>query len=324
MPPPYLGLDFGGSGTRAALVGGDGRLLARGVGPTGLSGGGAAGRRHLARALNAALAGIAPRVGDQPCSVFVGTRGLSIPGRREAIVLELHTRFANAEINVSNDAFIALWGALAGREGVAVLAGSGSIALARAQDGREGRAGGWGYLLGDEGSGYWLGREALAAYMRTLEGRDATGALAELVSREIKCASVPATIAWLYAGDQQVARLAELAPLVTQASSRGDPFAGGLLRRAGAALADLAAAAARQVWPVVLPEGLLVAGCGGVWLAGDGLVSPFVSALAERLPGARYVAPALSPVGGAILLAMGADRHPIDRHVLDNLREARL
>ena len=324
MPPPYLGLDLGGSGTRAALVGEDGRLLARGVGPTGLTGGGAAGRRHLARALNATLAAIAQLVGDQSCSVFAGARGLSVPGRRESLMLELSTRFPNADVHESNDAVIALWGALAGREGVAVLSGSGSIALARSDDGREGRAGGWGYLLGDEGSGYWLGREALAAYLRALERREAAGALAELVASEINTRSVPETIAWLYAGNQQVVRVAALAPLVTQAAARGDPVAVGTMRRAGQALADLVAAAARRVWPSVLPEGLRVACCGGVWSAGDALAAPFASALAERLPGARCTPPALSPVGGALLLAMGADQHAIAPGMLDNLREARL
>src|SRR5207237_10017789 len=128
------------------------------------------------------LASIAPRVGAERCSVFAGTRGLSIPGRRESLMLELSTRFAGAEVRVSNDALIALWGALAGRQGVAVLAGTGSIALARSEDGREGRAGGWGYLLGDEGSGYWLGREAIAAYLHVLEARqDAPGVFARLV-----------------------------------------------------------------------------------------------------------------------------------------------
>ncbi len=207
---------------------------------------------------------------------------------------------------------------------MASWSGSGSIALARSDDGREGRAGGWGYLLGDEGSGYWLGREALAAYLRALEGREATGALAELVAGEINSRSVPETIAWLYAGDQQVVRVAALAPLVTRATARGDAVAVGTMRRAGQALADLATAAARQVWPAVLPEGLRVACCGGVWSAGDALAAPFASALSEWLPGARCTAPALSPVGGAVLLAMGADQHPIGPGVLDNLREASL
>ena len=111
----YVGLDLGGSGTRASLVDADGRLLASGTAPTGLQGAGAAGRRHLSRAPDAALASIVPQASGERCKIFAGTRGLSIPGRRETLVLELSNRFPAAEVRVSNDALIALWGALAGR-----------------------------------------------------------------------------------------------------------------------------------------------------------------------------------------------------------------
>jgi N-acetylglucosamine kinase-like BadF-type ATPase len=318
----YVGLDLGGSGTRAALVDADGRLLASGTAQTGLLGAGAAGRRHLARALDAALASIAPRVGPERCSVFAGTRGLSIPGRRESLMLELSTRFSDAEVRVSNDALIALWGALAGRQGVAVLAGTGSIALARSEDGREGRAGGWGHLLGDEGSGYWLGREALAAYLRTIEGRETEGALSSILGSAVGQRSVTDAIAWLHSGDQQVTRLAALAPLVSQAAQAGDNTALDILRRAGQALADQAAAAARQVWDASPPRDLPVARCGGIWSAGPPLSEPFALSLRTHLPEARMTQPRLPPVGGAVLLAMGADRRALPSSIPDKLTEA--
>jgi len=318
----YVGLDLGGSGTRAALVDADGRLLASGTAQTGLVGAGAAGRRHLARALDAALASIAPRVGAERCSVFAGTRGLSIPGRRESLMLQLSTRFAGAEVRVSNDALIALWGALAGRQGVAVLAGTGSIALARSEDGREGRAGGWGHLLGDEGSGYWLGREALAAYLRTVEGREQEGALSTLVGSAVGQRSVTDAIAWLHSGDQQVTRVAALAPLVSEAAQAGDHTALDILRRAGQALADQAGAAARQVWDASPPQDLPVACCGGIWSAGPPLSEPFAFSLRAHLPEARITQPRLPPVGGAVLLAMGADRRALPSSIPDKLTEA--
>ena len=318
----YVGLDLGGSGTRAALVDADGRLLASGTAKTGLLGVGAAGRRHLARALDAALASIAPRVGGEPCSVFAGTRGLSVPGRRESLMLELTNRFSGAEVRVSNDALIALWGALAGRQGVAVLAGTGSIALARSENGREGRAGGWGHMLGDEGSGYWLGREALAEYLRTVEGREAEGALSNLVGAAVGRRSVTDTIAWLHSGDQQVTRLAALAPLVSEAADAGDSVALDILRRAGEALADLARGAARQVWGSSPPRDLQVACCGGIWSAGPPLSDPFAASLRAQLPEARITPSRLPPVGGAVLLAMGADRRALPSNIADKLTNA--
>ena len=101
-------------------------------------------------------------------------------------------------------------GGLAGREGVAVLAGTGSIALARSADGREARSGGWGYLLGDEGGAYWLGRQAITAYLRWLEGRGPAGVLVDLVQEAVgrRVRTVAEVIAWLSAAASHVPRRA--------------------------------------------------------------------------------------------------------------------
>jgi N-acetylglucosamine kinase-like BadF-type ATPase len=319
MAPLYVGLDLGGSGTRAALADAEGSVLATGKGgPSGIAAS-AAGRRLLARSLDSALAPIATRVGMSPCVVHAGTRGLSLPGRRDTLLLELGTRFSDAEIHVSNDALIALWGGLAGGPGVAVLAGTGSIALARSADGREGRAGGWGYLLGDEGSGYWLGREAIAAYLQVLEGRRPAGPLAARIASATRARTVPEGIAWVNSGDNPVARLAGLAPLVAEAVDAGDEGASEILSRAGRALADLAAAAVAQIWPNGAADPVHVACCGGVWAAGAALTTPFREALADRLPGGTIAPPLLPPVAGAIVLAM--QKRP-GAAVLDNLIRA--
>jgi N-acetylglucosamine kinase-like BadF-type ATPase len=322
--PLFVGIDLGGSGTRAALVDAEGNLLATGQGISSGHLSGAAGRRQLGRALDGALASIAPLIAREQCVIHAGTRGLSIPGRRESLSLELSMRFPTAQAHISNDALIALWGGLAGRAGVAVLAGTGSIALARSSDGREGRAGGWGYLLGDEGSGYWLGREAIAVLLRALEGRDSTGALVDLVraapGRGVQ--SVPAVIAWVNSGSGQVMRLASLAPLVAQAADAGDPLAAEILCRGARALAEITAAAARQVWPNASLDPLDVACCGGVWAAGPRLMDHFAAALADMLPGSRPTPALLPPVGGAVLLAMGSATRPLAGHAVERVIQA--
>lgn len=314
----FVGLDLGGSGTRAALADPDGNLLALGRGPTGLLGGsGAAGNRQLARALDAALAPIAARITNAETSVVAGTRGLSIPGRRARLELELTMRFPRARVRVSNDAHIASWGGLAGQAGVVVVAGSGSIALARTADGREGRAGGWGYLLGDEGSGFWIGREAILSYLRQLEGRSPAGELNNLIASTIKCSRAIDVLSWFYAGQDQVERLASLAPLVSRAADAGDGVARDILSRAGSALAEIAAAAARQVLEDLAVQ---VVSAGGVWAAGATLDDAFSRRLAETLPDATRIPPRLPPLGGAVLLAMGADDAPLAPSVVANLR----
>jgi N-acetylglucosamine kinase-like BadF-type ATPase len=322
MPRLFVGIDLGGSGTRAALADAEGSLLASGRGPAVGHKSGSAGRRSLGRALDAALAPIGQAIVAEACVIHAGATGLSIPGRREALHLELTSRFPRAQVQVSNDALIALWGGLAGREGVAVLAGTGSIALARSADGREARAGGWGYLLGDEGGGQWLGRGALSLYLQVLEGRVGPSTLTELVGGAVAALTVSDVLGWFYGGSDQVTRLAALAPLVARAAEAGDQSADDMLCRASEALSELVVSAARQLWPAVVPEPLNVACCGGVWQAGRVLAAPFAAALAARLTSAAVRPALLPPAAGAILLAMRADERPISPELVHLLVEA--
>src|SRR5437660_7254985 len=98
MAALYIGLDLGGSGTRAALVDASGDVLGFGVGPPLGHLAGAAGRRRVARSLTTALAGITPLVRDATAVVWAGTTGLSLPGRRDMLALELTTRFPDARV----------------------------------------------------------------------------------------------------------------------------------------------------------------------------------------------------------------------------------
>jgi N-acetylglucosamine kinase-like BadF-type ATPase len=175
-------------------------------------------------------------------------------------------------------------------------------------------------LLGDEGSGYWIGREALLHYLRCLEGRQPPGRLADLLASAAHQSSVVDVLSWFYAGHDQVERLAALAPLVSEAALADDPEAAAILRRAGEALADLAATAAHQVWGTTLPGGLRVVGGGGVWAAGALLEAAFEARLSMVAPGAQRNPPRLPPVGGALLLAMGAHTSPLPPDVVDQIR----
>jgi glucosamine kinase len=318
----YVGIDAGGTGTRAAVAAADGMLLA--IGEEGSSGtdGGADGQRLLRNRLAWVLEPLEAQTRSRRCVVHLGMRGLSVTDRRAAALAELHQRLPQARLEVTNDAAIALAGGLAGQEGVAVLAGTGSIAFARRGDGKEFRAGGFGYLLGDEGGGYWLGREALAASLRSLEGRGPATTLGNRLRRTLGVQSVADMVGWLYRGHDQVPRLARLAPQVARAASGGDAVAVDLVTRAAHALAELASSAARLAWSDAPPDPLLVVRCGGIWSIGPLLIEPFERELTERLPSARGVSPRLPPVGGAILLAMTADRGPVGDDVVNTLAEA--
>ena len=316
MAPHYIGIDAGGSGTRAALATASGNVLAMGFGgPSGVLGGPTGARQLrtvLADALNALQA-------PDHVVVHVGLRGTSIRSRSAAALAELHSHFPERPISISNDAVIAQWAALAGQHGVAVLAGTGSIALARDAFGHEARSGGYGYLVSDDGGAFWIGREAITACLQAFDGLGPRTALTSAVLEHTRQRAVPDLVAWLYRGRQPVERVAALAPVVSQTANLHDAVARAILERAGAALADLAWAAARQLWPTTPPDPLEVARCGGVWSAGAPLLDAFEDKLSARLPSARSIAPRLPPVGGALLLALRADGVTIDDGVVESL-----
>ena len=198
----------------------------------------------------------------------------------------------------SADYEIALVGALGKRRGVLVLAGTGSLAYGVNTRGRSALAGGWGYLLGDEGSGYWLGLEGLRAVVRASDGRGPATALSGMLLRELDLVEPRNLIPWLYRADApRTPEIARLAGEVLAAAERGDAVASQLISRAADELAQAARAVTRAL-RMRRPE---IAFAGGL-LSAD---NPLSAALCARLklparPVARY-----APVIGAVLLARG-------------------
>ncbi len=303
----YVGIDAGGSGTRAALARADGEVLGLGQGGPSNHLTGEAGRQRLQAALASAIGPLVPLVDDAECVVHAGITGVSIPGKREAVIAAIAALLPRALASISHDASAAVVGALAGRDGIGVLAGTGAIALARTADGREARAGGYGYLLSDEGAAFGIAQRAVADVMRAVDGRGPATQLGELFRQHLGLDDVRHLPGWLYAAPDPVERLAPLAPLVASAARQGDQVAVIIFEQAGSALADVAAAAARILWSSSVPHGLPVATCGGVWKAGAVLRDPFERALRRQLPDPTITVPAMSPIAGAVLLAMRAD-----------------
>ncbi|HEX5726012.1 MAG TPA: BadF/BadG/BcrA/BcrD ATPase family protein, partial [Longimicrobiaceae bacterium] len=167
----FAGVD--GGGTRSTLVLADehGRELARRVGPSGL----VDPRRPtatagmLARLLRAALR--TARVSERPAALVAGLAGVGNQAEREQVQEALVASAVAERVQVRTDGEIALEGALGGGAGILLIAGTGSVAYGRGEDGRLERCGGWGMVVGDEGSGWALGRAGLAAALRAADGR---------------------------------------------------------------------------------------------------------------------------------------------------------
>src|ERR1044071_8216827 len=163
----FLGVDGGASKTAALVIDDSGKSLGSGVaGPSNhLRVGIETAARNIERAVNKAL--VAADVASREIHwAYCGIAGADHPAHRQEVVDSLSIFFPRGNFTVDNDARIALTGAIGFRAGVGVIAGPGSVAFGRNDDGDEWRAGGWGPILGDEGSGYFIARGGMSAILR--------------------------------------------------------------------------------------------------------------------------------------------------------------
>ncbi|KQT65771.1 MULTISPECIES: N-acetylglucosamine kinase [unclassified Aureimonas] len=196
---------------------------------------------------------------------------------------------------VDNDVRIAFDGALAGAGGVLLLAGTGSMAWASGggPDAPQVRVGGWGEAFGDEGSAFWIGREALGLATRALDGRSDALPFAEALIGSLDLAPHE-IMPWASSLQNRRASFAALARYVSALCEAGDPDAARLIEAAAAHLAAHATAAWRQV---DADRPMIWTYAGGVF------ASPTFLAAVTRHLGRPPVPPRLPPVGGALLRA---------------------
>jgi len=250
----------------------------------------------------AALADLLAQLPIDPGHLFdaacAGSAGSNVPGAREFLADRLTPLTRSGIVVIVNDAMLVLPAAGLGA-GVGVICGTGSIAVGT-WAGREARAGGFGYLLGDEGSGYWIARAALRAL---LDRRDRGVPVGEL-GRQLLAATGASDIDALHRmfyDFPHPRRWARHAPLVLDSD---DPAAPLITAEAARALANLAASAARRLdAPTGLP-GVL----GGGLMGHPALRAAATGAIGEALPGSDVRALTEPPVAGAVRLADGAAR----------------
>ncbi len=296
-PRFLVGIDGGGSTVRVAVATPTLDVAAQSEG--GAANPSAIGREAAAESIRGTLraaldaAGVAPR---QVAAVGIGVAGAAASHSAEWLREVVRAVTPGALIVPSADYEIALVGALGRRRGVLVLAGTGSFAYGVNQRGRSKLVGGWGYLLGDEGSGGWLGLEGLRAVVRAADGRGPATVLTDRLLRELNLSDARDLIPWLYRVDEpRTPAIARLAGHVLDAAEAGDAVARSLVARA----ADELAQAANAVIRALNMRHPAIAFAGGL-LSAD---NPLSAALCARLdlparPVAQY-----PPVMGAVLLA---------------------
>lgn len=300
-----FGLDSGGSKTVAVLATGEGRVLDVWHGPGFDPMAGEDWTGELERAVTTLRAGrsLAASVFGLSCHGEIP----SVSAHQQAVV----ARHVSTPHLVLNDVEVACDAAFAGRDGVLLLAGTGSMAWAKA-GGRSLRFGGWGETFGDEGSAFWIGREALSLATRLLDGRltDETGSGSAFAQAILAACGVAADglIDWAFERQGHRARLASLARTVSGLAEAGNGQARHLLETAADRLVEHVFAARRALGQ---PD-LAWSYAGGVFR------SPALLSAAAKRAGAP-LKPRLPPVGGALWRAAVLAGLPLTDRFLETL-----
>lgn len=323
-PPEYvLGIDGGGTSTRAVILYRSGRLAGVGqAGPSNLDDiGAAATQANISAAIQQAWA--AAGAAEQPfASVFFGMAGIVTDSDRDAIRrIGLNLGLADASrIFVDHDARIALAGGLSGRAGIVLITGTGSSCYGRNAAGEDWMSGGWGYLLGDEGSGYWLGLQALRITTRVHDGTHPPSIIADLVRPRLQLPELRELMHRLYVQGLGRNEIAAFAPLVIEAARRGDAAALRLLEQGGMELAEMVGSVARRLR--MNEDACEIIQIGGLLKAGDVYMRSLREEIQKQVPGARFSNPELPPVLGACLLAMQSLGIAVDDNITQTLQKA--
>lgn len=292
------GVDGGGSHTTVALADPSGRELLRRSGGAGFVDPRApvAAGEAVAALLRAALdeAGV-PAPVEALCA---GLAGAGNGAEREAVRRLLNDAGVARIVRVVSDGEAALEGALGAEPGILLVAGTGSVAFGRAEDGRVERCGGWGWLMGDEGSAVALARAALRAALRSEDGRGPATQLLPRILAVLGLAGPAELPAW--AGRATKREIAALASLVTEIAVADDWVANGIVEAAAADLAQHAAALARRLGPWSGERSLVFH--GGLFRS-ELFTEHALSAVRAHAPGFRVRPPSADAVAGAVRLA---------------------
>ena len=300
-PIRVIGIDGGGTKTRAVLVDGTGRMLGRGhgggtnfqrIGP------GEVGQR-LDRLMDRVFASARMARGrvDVLC---VGLAGVDRRADREELVRVVERLDAAEDVHVTSDGAIALEGAHGGEPGIVVISGTGSIAWGKNEQQDRARAGGWGYLLGDEGSGYRIGREAIATALRAWDGMGPQTVLERRLCEEKHLSSLDQIVRWVYGKDGGREGIAALCPMVFEAARDGDVVAQEIIEHAGCALGTLVGAVARRLR---MQDRVRLGLIGGVFQEKDGLLPSLLHTAETEVGRVEVCTLRFSPAVGAALLA---------------------
>lgn len=298
------GLDMGASKTACVVVDLHARPLS--VSLAGPANPNSVGLKGVLLAFNRALSeALAPLASFSPVirAVCLGVAGLEADRRKHRLDALVRRGLEGSPVVLTHtDASVALLGALAGNPGVLVIAGTGSVVLGRNGKGQVGRTGGFGFLLGDEGSGFDLGRKGMQAALRSVDG---TGPETRLPQALMACYGIEdpyGVLPLVYRSRSRVDVIARFAPEVLSLGFEGDMVAEMIVREGAQ---DLLRALEALVRKLQLQEAFPFVTAGGLF-RNEAFLEMFLGTVKSRFPDAKPMQPLFPPEMGAAFLALEA------------------
>mgnify|MGYP005858472283 CR=1 FL=1 len=308
----YLGIDGGGTTTRAILVEESGQIL--GVGRSGPSNYHNVGLKEAARNIETAFEAARADAGlsqDKVDGAFLGLAGIKSRGdmARVKVALEEVGLSPPERICVVNDLYNAHTGGLEAAPGIALIAGTGTHCLGRDAGGQTFLCGGWGWFLDDRGGAFGLAADALREVVRAADKRGPGTRLLEASLAFFGLSEAAQFLEHLYVHEWKPGRIAEFAPVVTQLAEEGDPVALAVVEDGAGALAETIATTAAELEFPGGPEVVLLGGCVR---ATDSYGKRVREKISQSCPSARLREPRHDSVYGAAMNALSlARRRPL-------------
>jgi N-acetylglucosamine kinase-like BadF-type ATPase len=306
-----IGIDAGGTKTVCLLADEQGQILAhtRGEGANLQAAGELLVEKILHQVMDDAIGGR----GVVPSAICLGIAGVDRPNDAATVRSIMRRIGFNSRVLIVNDALIALETGAPGQPGIVIISGTGSIAYGRNAAGEAARSGGWGYVLGDEGSGYWIGRAALRAVLRAADHRGPTTALTAMLLDRFKVAQPQLLLHEVYHQQLKPAAIGALAECVHSAFQQGDGAAAGILRGAADELEASALSVARRLGLIGTSFSFILS--GGIFRAVPWLEQELSRRLPAAAPGSLVTRLDREPAEGAVTLALqearGGARIPV-------------
>ncbi len=306
-----IGIDAGGSKTVCQLGDEHGHVLreARGPGANLQS----AGELEVEKVIHGVLSDVLMDEPNPPAAICVGMAGVDRPNDAEILEGMLRRMCRGTKILVINDALVALEAGAPGQPGVVLIAGTGSIAYGRDGHGGAARAGGWGHVLGDEGSGFWLGRQAIRAVLRAVDHRGRPTSMSGPICAHFGVTRPQALVQPVYEGGMRPRAIAAIAAIVGDAADSGDSVAAHIIDVGAGELAGAACSVAARL--NLNHSAFALPMAGGIFRSVPRVRSLVLAKLGEQLPAAQPALLDVEPASGALRFAAqmlrGAVRIPV-------------